>query len=94
MLTKTDDVYRVEIIKRLSMAKKHVENVLLEVESDNDWKDIHTQTETAVMQLRKVSKLLAQYHLAICIVGKHRNMNAPIVREDVEEIIKTYRYLN
>lgn len=94
MKTKTEDIYKSEIAKRLSTAKSLVEQVVKALESENDWKDIHAKTEMAIMHLRKATKLLAQYHLEICIIEKRRKMNMQIGKEDIEEIIKTYKYLN
>lgn len=94
MQTQTEDTHKVEITKRLRLTKSQIERIILAVELESNWKAIHEQTETAIFQLRKATKLLAQYHLETCIVGKHHNMNTPIVQEDIEEIIKTYMYLN
>jgi len=94
MLAKNGVVQKAEIKKRLGLAQDQVNQVLLAVESDSNWKDIHAQTEMAIMTLRKATKLLARYHLEVCIVGKHRKMNLPITHEDIDEIMKTYRYLN
>ncbi len=94
MQSKKGDIYRAEIIKRLGLAKSQVERIIFTVESGSDWKEVHEQTDRAIFQLRKATKLLAQYHLEVCIIGKHRETNIPIEHEDINEIMKTYRYLN
>ncbi len=94
MQSKMGDIYQAEIRKRLGLAKSQVERIIFTVESGSDWKDIHEQTDKAIFQLRKATKLLAQYHMEVCIIGKHRETNIPIAHEDINEIMKTYRYLN
>ena len=94
MQSKMGDIYQAEIRKRLGLAKSQVERIIFAVESGSDWKDILEQTDKAIFQLRKATKLLAQYHMEVCIIGKHRETNIPIAHEDINEIMKTYRYLN
>lgn len=94
MLITTEEAYKEKIIQRLTLAKSQIEQILLSVESDNDWNDINPHIEIAIIQLKNATKLLAQYHLKICTIGKYRKKNIPTTHEDIEEIMKTYRYLN
>ena len=94
MQAKSGLTYKTEIMKRLRLAKNIVEQILFAVESENDWKDIHTKTEMAIMQLSGANRLLAQYHLEICVIRKRKKMKATLTQKDINEIIKTYRYLD
>ena len=94
MLITTEEAYKAKITKRLILARNRIEQILLAVESDSNWSEIHTQIEMAVKQLRNTTKLLALYHLEVCVIGKYRKKNIPMVQKNIDEIIKTYRYLN
>ena len=80
MQFEAENIYKREIRQSLMSAKDQVVHTLRAVGSDSGWKDIHAKTEIAIMQLRKATRLLAQYNL--------------IAHEAIGEIVKTYRYLN
>jgi len=86
--------YKKEINNRLKLARNLVGEIIDQMESDYNWKTIHNKTGQAITQLKHVTKLLARYHLEICILKKQRETRTPFVDQDIEEIIKTYRYLN
>lgn len=94
MQAKTDVAYKAEITKRLDLVKSLVEQIIFAVESENDWKDVHSKTEKAIAHLTMAIKLIAKYHIEICVVEKLQRNNEPILPKDIEEIIKTYRYLS
>lgn len=94
MQTKTVEIKKVEIIKTLGHAKNLVSCVILAIEANKSWKDVHQDIAQAVLEVRAATLLLARYHLETCILRKYQGVNMPIVREDIDEIIKTYRYLN
>ena len=87
-------VYKLEIRNRLRLTQKLVGEIVRLMESDYGWDTIHKKTGLAIVQLESVIKLLARYHLEICILKKHKEVRLPFCQEDIEEIVKTYRYLN
>ena len=87
-------VYKLEIRNRLRLTQKLVGEIVRLMESDYGWDTIHKKTGLAIVQLESVIKLLARYHLEICILKKHKEARLPFNHEEIEEIVKTYRYLN
>lgn len=83
-----------QIIAKFELAKKQITKVITILESDGDWEEMHKRIGMAVRELGQATRLLAIYHLEVCILERHQKLNLPFVNEDVEEITKTYKYLN
>ena len=84
--------YKDEINTKLMAARDVIEELILLVESNQSWKQIHVQTEYAVSQLKQSTQLLSRYHLEICIPNKIKRERMRITATDVREIIKTFNY--
>ena len=87
-------VYKMEIKNRLRLTQRLVGEIIHLTESDYGWETVHKKSGLAIAQLESVIKLLARYHLEICILKKHKEARLPFNHEEIEEIVKTYRYLN
>ncbi len=78
----------------LALVKVQIGKIILQIESNHPRKDVHMQIAVAFQRLKTITRLLAKYHLEVCIVEKHQRLNLPIIHENIDEIIKTYRYLS
>ena len=87
-------VYKAEIQENLLSAKSQIDQLLLDVEVNASWQVFHQHTQKAVDQLNDVVRLLAEQHITICVLSKYKQADAHFLPEDVNEIIKTYRYLD
>lgn len=94
METKIADPYKAEIIGKFQRAKKHVVGVISKLELGCDWQSVHKQINIAIQELRQATTLLVRRHIEVCIIEHKRQLNLPIVHEDIEEIVKTYKYLD
>ncbi len=94
MSVKKEAIKKTEIKNRLRLAQDLVRQVIIATELNCDWKDIHAIINKANIQLRLATNLLAYNHLDVCVAGKRKKRNTPIAYEDIEQIMKTYRYLN
>ena len=84
--------YKDEINTKLIAARDVIEELILLVESNENWKQIHARTEYAVSQLKQSTQLLARYHLKICIPNKIKHDRIRVADNDVREILKTFNY--
>ncbi len=85
--------YKAEIHIKLIKARDVIEDLIGLVEANESWKHIHTQTEYAVNQLQQSTKLLARYHLKVCIPKKRKHRRGRLSENDMREIIKTFNYM-
>ena len=94
MQTAIKKVYKVEIQESLLSAKAQIDQLLLDVEANADWQAFHQHTQTAVTHLGCAIRLLAEQHVTICVLSKYKQVDVDFMPEDIDEIIKTFRYLN
>ncbi len=77
--------YKQEIGNTLRLTQRLVTEIIYQIESNYDWKNIHKKTILAIAQLKYVTQLLTQDYLRACLLKKHKN---------IKEIIKVYRHLH
>ena len=94
MEAKITDPYKAEIIGKFQQAKKNVVGVISKLESDSNWQAVHKQIGVAIQELRQATTLLVRRHIEVCIVEHKRKHNLPVVHEDIEEVVRLYKYLD
>ena len=93
MSTAIQKVYKAEIEQNLFQAKKQIDGLILEINNTSDWKKLHEYIARAATSLRTAVRLLAEQHVAICVLEKYRHGNTKFQTQDINEITKVYRYL-
>lgn len=87
------EIYSSEIKESLNLAKLHIDKLILEVESNADWLILHQHIKVVIMFLRNAIKLLAERHVDICVLNKYKKNRLKLQTNDINEVIKAYRYL-
>ena len=87
-------VYKAEIQENLLSANDQIEQLLSDVKANVDWQMFYKHTQKAVSHLNDAIRLLAEQHVTICVLSKYRHPDVNFLPEDIDEITKTYRYLN
>lgn len=94
MQTAIKKVYKAEILQSLLSAKAQINQLLSDVETNTSWQVFHQHTQTVVNHSKNVIRLLAEQHITICVLGKYKQTGFNLLPGDIDEIMKTYRYLN
>lgn len=94
MTCKIADPYKAEIIGKFQHAKNNVVGVISKLESDSNWQSVHEQIGIAIHELRQATTLLVRRHIEVCVIENKRRRNLPIVRRDIDEVIRLYKYLD
>lgn len=75
-----------QIKRNLNLAKEQLDAAILEFELRFNWQNTHKFLVRAIQELEDTKSLIARYHLKNCV--------KTITQENIEEIVKTYKYLN
>lgn len=94
MEARITDLYKAEIIGKFERAKKNVVGVISKLESDCSWQSVHKQIGVAIHELRQATTLLVRRHIEVCVVEHKRKHNLPVIHEDIEEVVRLYKYLD
>lgn len=92
MKTTLHEVYKTEIQQNLLLAKAQVDKLLSNAENNVSWPILHQNIKIAVLHLRKVTTLLAEQHIAVCVLSKYKR-GLSFQSGDVNEVMKAYRYI-
>ena len=94
MCQRVDNVRKQEIIIKLKSIRKQIIGIISKYQTNDNWQSLSSDMEVVISKLNLTSRKVRNYHLEVCILKRRKKLLLPYFSRRIDEIVKTYKYLN